>query len=144
MAPALFVLLALAAGFAATVQGAVNGGLSGRIGLGPTIQLNTIVAVVIATGLWVAQGARGGWFPAGTHWSYYIGGVCGFVIIAGLAMAFPRLGAAYAIGLVVLGQGLMALAVDHYGFWGMAREPISAGRIAGIVLLCVGVVLLKR
>jgi transporter family-2 protein len=89
-------------------------------------------------------GARGSWFPAGTPWSLYVGGLCGFVIILALALVFPRIGAGTAVGLMVLGQAVAALVVDHWALLGLAREPVSLSRVGGLALVVAGVVLLRR
>ena len=71
------------------------------------------------------------------------GGIYGFLILAALAFAFPRLGGAWTIALLVLGQGLAALAVDHYGLLGQPREPITVVRAAGVGLLVAGTLLMR-
>jgi transporter family-2 protein len=73
-----------------------------------------------------------------------VGGVCGLAIIAGMALVIPRIGNATALALVVLGQGAMALVIDHYGLFGLRTIPFSATRLGGAVLLVAGVVLLRR
>ncbi len=90
-----------------------------------------------------ARGPHANFHPAGTPWSLYIGGICGFVIILSLAFVFPKIGAALAVALVVLGQSAAALAIDHYGLMGMPRDPVSLSRIAGLALVVGGVALLR-
>jgi uncharacterized membrane protein YdcZ (DUF606 family) len=63
---------------------------------------------------------------AGAPWHDYLGGVCGFAIIAIMAYAFPRMGGALALALMVLGQSAMALTIDHYGLWGKRTVPGDA------------------
>ena len=38
----------------------------------------------------------------------------------------------------------MSVAVDQFGWLGVARNPITAGRVAGLVLLGLGVFLVVR
>lgn len=139
----LFACLAAAAGAAAAFQAAANSGLAARSGLGPALIVNTgvvLVGTLILHGVLAATGRGGGagFFPPGTPWSLYVGGACGFVIIAALAFVFPRIGAAYAVALMVLGQGIAALAIDHFGLLGMPREPVTLSRVAGLALVCGG------
>lgn len=139
----LFGLIAVIAGVAATVQGAANSGLSSRIGLPGALVTNTAIVMLGALLFYFARGPRGSFFPSGTPWSLYLGGFCGFVIILSLAYVFPRIGAAVTIALAVLGQGLAALVVDHYGLLGMPKEPITLARVAGLLLVGGGVALLR-
>src|SRR5438876_10866917 len=102
----IFAALAVVAGVAVAFQAATNQGLVKWAGLGPALIVNTIVVLIGATGLWLATGAKTTFFPAGASWTLYVGGIFGFIIIVAAVLVFPRLGAAYAIALMVCGQCL--------------------------------------
>lgn len=138
-----FGIVAAIAGAAMAFQSAANAGLAARIGLAAALVVNTTVVLLGALVFYFARAPHGPFFPAGAPWSLYAGGVCGFVIILSLAFVFPRIGAGLAIALVVLGQGAAALAIDHFGLLGMPQEPITLLRVAGLVLVGGGVVLLR-
>jgi bacterial/archaeal transporter family-2 protein len=140
----VLALAAAAAGVATSVQAAANAGLAARIGLGAAVVVNTTIVLAGALVFWLASGTRGSFFPAGTPWFLYVGGLCGFVILLAAAFVFPRIGAATAVSLMVLGQGAAALAIDHFGLLGMAREPVTLARVGGFALLVAGVALLRR
>ena len=91
-----FGVCALAAGAAAALQSAANGGLAQRIGLGGALVINTSIVLAGSVALWLATGARTALFQTGTPAVFYLGGVFGFVIIAGMASSLPRLGAGWA------------------------------------------------
>ena len=139
----LFGLLATAAGVAAALQAAANAGLASRIGIGAALVVNTAIVLLGTILLYVARGPQGSFFPAGTPWSFYLGGLCGIVLLVSLTSVFPKIGAAVAIALVVLGQGLAALAIDHFGLLGMPREPVTLARVAGLLLVGGGVALIR-
>jgi transporter family-2 protein len=44
----------------------------------------------------------------------------------------------------VAGSMIGALIIDHYGLLNLDRAPISLGRVAGILLVLAGVVLVRR
>ena len=138
-----YALLAAIAGAAGTIQSAANAGLAARIGLAPALLVNTALVLLGTLAFYAARGDHGGFFPAGTPWALYVGGACGFFVILSLAFVFPRIGAAVAIALVVLGQGAAALAIDHYGWMGMPLQPITAARVAGLLLVGGGIALLR-
>jgi transporter family-2 protein len=135
--------LAVVAGVSATIQAATNAALARETGLGPTVIINTIVVAFASIGLWAAMGAQTTFLPAGTPWPLYLGGVFGFVIVASLTVVFPKIGAAYAIALMVGGQCIAALLVDHYGLIGMPREPLTLQRAVGAALVAAGVVVFR-
>jgi len=139
----LFAVLAVLAGIAGAFQASANAGLSHKVGLGAALVVNTAVVLAGTLVFFVARGPHANFFPAGTPWTLYIGGICGFVIILCLAFVFPKIGAAWAIALVVLGQSAAALVIDHYGLLGMPRDPVTVARVAGLALVAVGVALLS-
>jgi transporter family-2 protein len=140
----VFAALAVLAGMATALQASANAGLSQRVGLGAALVLNTVVVLAATLVFFVARGPHANFFPAGTPWALYIGGLCGFVIILCLAFVFPRIGAAWAIALVVLGQSAAALAIDHYGLLGMPKDPVTVARASGIALVALGVTLIRH
>jgi bacterial/archaeal transporter family-2 protein len=135
--------LAIGAGVAAALQSGINAGLARSTGLGPALVVNTVVVLIASLGLWAAGGGRASFFPAGTPWTLYLGGLCGFFIIASLAIVFPRIGAAYAIALMVAGQCAAALAIDHFGWSGMPRDALTLQRVLGAVLVVAGAVVMR-
>jgi transporter family-2 protein len=135
----MFAALAVVAGVAVAFQGATNQGLLKSAGIGPALIINTVVVLIGATGLWLATGAKTTFFPAGASWTLYVGGVFGFIIIAAAVLVFPRLGAAYAIALMVCGQCIAAMIIDHYGLMGMEKSPATIQRALGVVFVAVGV-----
>ncbi|MCY7336233.1 MAG: DMT family transporter [Chamaesiphon sp.] len=58
------------------------------------------------------------------------------------AMETLRIGATLTLGLTFAGQMLTAMFLDHYGAIGLAKYPASPTRIAGVVLVFLGVSLI--
>jgi len=143
MTKILFLLIATVAGIAASFQATANAALASRIGLAAALVVNTCIVLVGTLLFYAAAGAQKGFFPAGTPWAFYSGGICGFLIILSLAFVYPRIGAAAAISLMVLGQGAAALAIDHFGLLGMPQISMTIPRIIGLLLLGAGVVLIR-
>ena len=140
----LFVLGAIAAGMASTYQAAINGALSTRTGLGGALVINAIVVLASALAFLLLRGGQATFFPAGTPWFLYVGGVCGFFIILVAAFILPKIGAGTAVSLMVLGQGAAALLIDHFGLLGLERQPLTLPRFGGMALILLGVALLRR
>jgi transporter family-2 protein len=139
----IYAALAVAAGVAVPFQGATNQGLMKSAGIGPALIVNTVVVLIGVIGLWLATGAKTAFFPAGASWTLYLGGVFGFIMIAAAVLVFPRLGAAYAIALMVCGQCLAAMIIDHYGLMGMEKSPVTLQRVIGVVLVAGGVAVFR-
>lgn len=77
-------------------------------------------------------------------WYAWIGGLYGAVFVVAAAWGVPRLGVATTIILMVAGQLLLSVLLDHFGAMGMPKQPISWGRVAGIGLVVAGVLMVRR
>ncbi len=76
-------------------------------------------------------------------WWAWTGGMIGAVYVAAATLLVPRMGAAPLICLVVFGQLVGSLLLDHYGVL-HSRQPIDPLRVAGAVLVIVGALLVVR
>ncbi len=76
-----------------------------------------------------------------TQW---LGGLLGASYVAAAALLGPRLGSATLLALIVAGQLLMSLLLDHYGWVGFEPHAMNGWRLLGAALLVVGVVLIVR
>ena len=77
-------------------------------------------------------------------WYAWLGGVYGACFVVAAAWGVPRLGVAMTITLMVGGQLLISLFLDHFGALGVPRQPLNIGRIAGVGLVLAGVLLVRR
>ena len=77
-------------------------------------------------------------------WYAWVGGLYGAIFVVAAAWGVPRLGVATTIILMVAGQLLLSVALDHFGAMGMPKQPISWGRVAGVGLVLAGVLLVRR
>ncbi len=141
-----FVLLGLGAGAMAAVQAAVNARL--RQAVASPFQaalLSFAVGTVALLGVVavVARSWKGTSF-AGLPWWALTGGILGAGYITSAIVLAPRVGALALIALVIAGQLLTALALDHFGLLALPRVPITPLRIGGAALLLLGVLLILR
>ena len=77
-------------------------------------------------------------------WYAWLGGAYGACFVVAAAWGVPRLGVAMTITLMVGGQLLLSLALDHFGALGVPQQPLNLGRIAGVGLVLAGVLLVRR
>ena len=95
--------------------------------------------------VWLATPNRPGSAAfAGLPWYAWIGGLYGAMFVAVAAYAAPKIGIASLITIGIAGQIAVALLLDHFGAFGLPRDPISLGRVAGAALVIAGVVLVRR
>jgi len=76
-------------------------------------------------------------------WWIWAGGLFGATFILVNIILTPKLGATLTLAMMIVGQLSAALVVDHYGLFGGTIVRISATRLAGVVLLLLGVSLIR-
>ncbi len=143
----VLILLIVLAGAAMPLEAALNAKV------GQTMQSPAFAALVsFAVGAVVClvltlSGVMGRPQLAQAHalpWWAWAGGALGALIVVVSLLAVRQVGAAVLITATVLGQVVLALAMDAGGWFGVPKVPLNAWRVLGGVLVCVGVVLTTR
>jgi|SRR5690242_3823305 len=138
--------LALGAGVSVATQQVLNGSLRTAIGspawAGLVSYAGGLVTMIVAV-IALREQVPSWKTVVDVPWYAWSGGVFGGVFILLAILLLPSLGAATLFALVIAGQVLAAIALDHFGAFGLAPHPISVARLAGAALLIVGVVLIR-
>jgi len=74
----------------------------------------------------------------------WVGGLLGAFFVAAAVTLVPRLGVAMTFSLIIAGQMIVTLIIDHFGLLGVPVKELSFARIAGILLITSGVILIRR
>jgi transporter family-2 protein len=77
-------------------------------------------------------------------WIYLSGGLLGAAYITSVLVTVRSLGAGGVVAATIAGQLAVSVVVDHLGILGVARQPVTAARIAGVALLAAGTYLVVR
>jgi transporter family-2 protein len=77
-------------------------------------------------------------------WTRFMGGVLGAFYVLTVIFIIRHIGSANMICLVVAGQMVAVMTIDHFGLQGFAVHQISLPRILGAILLIVGVYLIVK
>jgi transporter family-2 protein len=142
----LFILLALLAGISVPTQAGINAqlGLWTRSPvLAATISFAvgtlTLVLYTLVTRIPLPSFATAVNHP----WWVWVGGSLGAFFVTVTIILVPKLGATTMVTSILAGQMFASLLFDHFGGLGYPLHPISPGRIAGVLLVCCGVWLIK-
>ena len=147
MNPALFSMIAVVlAGGATALQAPTNARLMGAVGSPVNAAFVSFAIGTAALGI-VAVILQARPDVAATRalpWYAWVGGLYGAIFVVAAAWGVPRLGVALTITLMVAGQLLVGLILDHFGAFGAPQHPISLGRAAGVALVLAGVLMVRR
>jgi transporter family-2 protein len=138
------MLFALLAGAMLPIQFGINAQLAEWVG--GSVRAAFVSFVVGATALLVVVLATARGWPDRTGdapWWVWTGGLLGAFYVLGSIVTAPKLGAATLVALILAGQALASLAVDHFGWVGFDEQPITLLRVLGILLLAGGVALVR-
>src|SRR5688572_10104738 len=142
-----YILLALAAGAMMPTQAATNNKMAMVVG-GPILSafisffVGTVALLVylLIAGVPLTDIASAKEAPA----IAWIGGLLGAFFVAAAVTLVPRLGVALTFSLIVAGQMIVTLVIDHFGLLGVPVKEVSLARIGGILLIAGGVVLIRK
>jgi transporter family-2 protein len=140
-----WIAFALLAGTLIPLNGAFNGRLGAAIAspihasaMSFAVGTLAIAAYALATRQTVSWAG-----VTGAPWYAWLGGICGAVSLTVIILTYPKLGPGLGFGLVVAGQLLVSLVLEHFGILVTQPHPISVLRVLGLALVLGGVVLIR-
>ncbi len=144
LALAVVILLGLLGGVAVGLQSPVAGAMSQRVGGIASSFIVHVGGAFISGALLLLRGGEriGAW--RSLSWYMLGAGAFGVVLYLTLSQTFPRLGATAALILIILGQLVTGVAIDHFGLFGGVMRPLDAGRVGGLLLVIAGAYAILR
>jgi len=140
-----FATWSLLAGFGIPLVGVLNGGIARSVGnpfsaTAVTFAVAMLIAAAAAIALYgLPSCAQLRGIPVT---GYGAGLVMGFYALSA-TLIIPRFGAASFIAFILVAQLLGATAIDQFGLFGVARRPVDAMRIAGLLVIVVGIAIME-
>ena len=72
------------------------------------------------------------------------GGLIGAAVVLGSILAGPKIGMLALVGLLLAGQLIASVLMDHFGWFGFPIQKMSEARWLGILLLMGGFFLIRK
>ena len=79
----------------------------------------------------------------GAPWWIWTGGILGAFYVASCVILANKVGAVSMLALILAGQMITSLVLDHYGLAGYQVQPVSLMKIIGIMLIIAGVFFIR-
>ena len=142
-----FIVLAVIAGMMMPTQAAINSKLADEVN-GPILAAFISFAVgtlallvyILVTGIPLGNLAQ----LKNASLVSWTGGLLGAFFVASAVVLVPRLGVALTFGLLIAGQMLITLILDHYGFLGIPVKEVNIQRVLGVLLIIGGTILIRK
>lgn len=142
----VYLLLAVLAGAGLPVQLGMNNQLRLMTGSAMSAAFISFLVGTLALALYVVilrQPLPTTLQISNAPWWIWLGGVVGvFYIVVAIVMA-PKIGPAVLFSLVVAGQLLNSIVIDHFGLFGYDVHHASPMRLIGAAMLIGGVVIIR-
>ena len=142
----LAVTLTAVVGGCIALQAPINSQLGKAVGTFQAAFVSFAIGTALLLG--IAALAKGSLGQVGearhVAWYYLTGGLLGAAYVTTVLVTVRTLGAGGVVAATIAGQLTMSVVVDHFGWLGVERQPITAARVVGIVLLAAGVALVVR
>jgi bacterial/archaeal transporter family-2 protein len=147
MAPVILMLIALIAGILLPVQAGLNHKVSQQMGhtlWGALLSFLVGTLSIILYMVWTRVPVGLGQNARNLAPVYWLPGLIGAFFVSMAIVIVPRLGAALTFALVITGQMVSALLLDHFGLLGMEVKSINFLRLLGVLMLVGGVILIRK
>jgi len=142
----LFLIVAFLAGLALPIQFSINAQL--RTVVGSPLVAATISFIVGAITLFTVSLFKAGFSfnkgIASAPWWVWTGGVLGAFYVLATIILIPRIGAGTTVALVLAGQIVASVLIDHFGLINVPIHLLSLPRILGAILVIIGVILIQK
>lgn len=143
----ILVIVALIAGAVIPTQTALNNKMAGAVSspilaalVSFLVGSLTILIYALASGEKVANLSM----AKDAQPTAWLGGMLGAFFVASTIILLPRLGVVLTISLVIAGQLVVSLIIDHYGLLGLPVKEVSLPRLAGVALVAIGAILIRK
>ena len=142
----LAVVLTACVGGLIALQAPINSMLGKAVGTWQAALVSFAIGTIVLAGIvGFAAGGFGGIGEARhVSWYYLTGGLMGAGYVTTVLVTVRSLGAGGVVAATIAGQLTMAVVVDQLGILGVAKHPITAVRVLGVVLLGLGTYLIVR
>jgi bacterial/archaeal transporter family-2 protein len=136
-------LLALLAGAALSFEGAIYAELGKTIGQIETSFYNFFMGSIIMGLLWLFFGkGKLSYTLKAPKWSL-LGGVLGVVYLTSIVVSVPFVGVGITMVAVIIGQLVMSMIIEHFGWLGSMKTGINKEKIFAVISMIIALILIN-
>ena len=132
------------AGIGIPVMAALNAGLGTKLSnpIAAVFMLSLVAA--LCSFLLLAMNGHPAWRQvSGIPIHYFSGGFLFVFYLTAITYGAPRIGLGTAVLIVLFGQVTSAAVIDHLSLFGAEAQPLTLGRLSGMCLMLLGIVLAR-
>ncbi|MGG0738882.1 DMT family transporter [Niallia taxi] len=139
----IFYVLALLAGAALSFEGAIYAELGKTIGQLETSFYNFFMGSIIMGLLWLFFGkGRLSYAVEAPKWTL-LGGLLGVVYLTAIVVSVPFVGVGISMVAVIIGQLIMSMIIEHFGWLGSKKTKINKEKIFAVLSMIIALILIN-
>ncbi len=77
-------------------------------------------------------------------WYMLIAGVFGVILYQTISYTLPKIGSTLMVTLIIVGQLITGIVIDHFGWLGVTPRPVDLPRLVGVGVLILGGYLISK
>lgn len=137
------ILLAFLAGAFGSTQASINSAIGKSAGQFAMVAFVSLLQVAISLILMLV---RSEYKPMGAATWGWIGAsaLLGVIIMSSVSYSISSIGSLTVYVLLILGQVILSAVIDHFGWFGVPKSPITLQKAGSISIILIGVILLVR
>jgi transporter family-2 protein len=135
----ILVFVGIVSGMAIGMQGPMASMITQQLGMLESVfivHLGGVAVSIFPLILFQGGGKLSHWREL--PWYVFLAGAFGLIVLASVSFLIPRIGASSAIILIMVGQVIIGVILDHFGLLGAELQPITLPRVAGILVIFLG------
>ena len=138
------ILFGILGGIAVGTQATISAEMSRRVGGAASSFIIHLGGAIVSGLLLLVHGGEQLQNWRKLSWYMWTAGAFGLVLFLALSRTMPRLGAATALVLVIIGQLGVGILIDHLGLFGVPVRQADGSRVVAAALLIAGGYLMAR
>ncbi len=140
----LTILIGLLGGASVGIQTPVANIIGQRLGTAASSFAIHASGAVLSGILLLARGGENIRDLRGLSWWMFGVGIFGVILFVTINYTIPRIGALGGITLIIVGQLIAGMFIDHFGVLGVTARAVDAQRMLAVLLLLIGAYLMSR
>jgi uncharacterized membrane protein YdcZ (DUF606 family) len=146
MTKLISLLVAVCVGIAVVTQAQITSIIERKYGVFESVFVAYIGGALVITIIAIFRSFYGD-FNLGNFrdlpWYSILAGICGLIIVGGIAYGVSRLGLVATFGIILAVQFSLAALLDNYGIGG-ERQPLDLNRFLAMLFLAIGAALFLK
>ena len=144
MAYWVVILIGLIGGAAVGIQSPIAGAMGKRVGGTASSFIIHLSGMIFSGVLLILRGGEKIQDWRTLPWYMLGAGIFGLILYQTINVTLPRVGSTKMIALIITGQLLAGIAIDHCGLFGVATRHIDTPRVLGVIALLIGGYLIAK